>query len=91
MNNTYGGQLIDELLKVVISNPFKKNEELVLSVLSTLNNLSFYYTADMDPDIFHIKQVDIIEGNHVTLYVSLYLANKVYNPNLLAVGNRCNR
>ncbi|KAK9693613.1 hypothetical protein QE152_g34085 [Popillia japonica] len=68
MNNTYGGQLIDELLKVVISNPFKKNEELVLSVLSTLNNLSFYYTADMDPDIFHIKQVDIIEG--ITEYVT---------------------
>ncbi|GJQ70464.1 hypothetical protein Trydic_g22876 [Trypoxylus dichotomus] len=68
MNDKYGGQLIDEFLKVVISNPFKKNEELVLSVLSTLNNLSFYYTADMDPDIFHVKQVDIIEG--ITEYIT---------------------
>lgn len=63
MNDQFGKQLIDEFLKVLISNPFKKNEELVLSVLSTLNNLSFYYTPDFDMDIFHVKQVDIIEGN----------------------------
>lgn len=62
MNDTYGKKLIDEFLKVLISNPFKKNDELVLSVLSTLNNLSFYYTAEFDMDILHIKQVDIIEG-----------------------------
>lgn len=62
MNDTFGKKLIDEFLKVLISNPFKKNEELVLSVLSTLNNLSFYYTAEFDMDILHIKQVDIIEG-----------------------------
>lgn len=66
MNETYGKKLIDEFLKVLISNPFKKNEELVLSVLSTLNNLSFYYTADFDNDILHVKQVEIIEGNKLS-------------------------
>lgn len=62
MNDKYGVQLIDEFLKVLISNPFKKNEELVLSILSTLNNLSYYYTADLDQDIFNMKQIDILEG-----------------------------
>lgn len=62
MNEAYGSQLIDEFLKVLISNPFKKNNELVLSVLSTMNNLSFYYSPDLDEDIFHIKQIDIMEG-----------------------------
>lgn len=64
MNEKYGKKLIDEFLKVLISNPFKKNDELVLSVLSTLNNLSFYYTADFDTDIFNIKQIDIMEGTY---------------------------
>ncbi|XP_065163837.1 armadillo repeat-containing protein 2 isoform X2 [Atheta coriaria] len=62
MNEAYGSQLIDEFLKVLISNPFKKNNELVLSVLSTMNNLSFYYSPDLDEDIFHIKQIDIMEA-----------------------------
>lgn len=62
MNDHFGKELIDEFLKVLISNPFKRNDELVLSVLSTLNNLSFYYTADFDMDIFHIKQIDIMEA-----------------------------
>ncbi|KAF5303070.1 hypothetical protein FQR65_LT08399 [Abscondita terminalis] len=62
MNDLYGLQLIDEFLKVLISNPFKKNEELILSVLSTLNNLSYYYSADFDKDIFHIKQIEIMEA-----------------------------
>ncbi|KAJ8929682.1 hypothetical protein NQ314_017609 [Rhamnusium bicolor] len=61
MIKKYGSQLIDEVLKVLISNPFKKNEELVLSILSTLNNLSYYYTTDLEVDIFHVKQVDIVE------------------------------
>lgn len=64
MNDKYGIQLIDEFLKVLISNPFKKNDELILSVLSTLNNLSYYYSAEFDRDIFHIKQVDIMEGKN---------------------------
>ncbi|KAI4465321.1 armadillo repeat containing 2 [Holotrichia oblita] len=89
MNNTYGGQLIDELLKVVISNPFKKNEELVLSVLSTLNNLSFYYTADLDPDIFHIKQVDIIEDdiNLLRTTVGVFVNLMADNKNRIALRN----
>ncbi|KAJ3654800.1 hypothetical protein Zmor_013962 [Zophobas morio] len=62
VNESYGCLLIDEFLKVLISNPFKKNEELVMSILSTLNNLSYYYTSDMEQDIFHIKQVEIVEG-----------------------------
>ncbi|CAH1117951.1 unnamed protein product [Phaedon cochleariae] len=62
LNEKYGTQLIEEIIKVLISNPFKKNEELVLSILSTLNNLSYYYTSDMEIDIFHIKQVDIVEA-----------------------------
>ncbi|XP_074039648.1 armadillo repeat-containing protein 2 isoform X2 [Leptinotarsa decemlineata] len=62
MNEKYGNQLIDEILKVLISNPFKKNEELVLSILSTLNNLSYYYTSELEVDIFHVKQVDIVEA-----------------------------
>ncbi|KAK4879012.1 hypothetical protein RN001_007158 [Aquatica leii] len=62
MNDQFGLQLIDEFLKVLISNPFKKNEELILSVLSTLNNLSYYYSAEFDRDIFHIKQIDIMEA-----------------------------
>lgn len=62
LNEKYGSRLIDEVLKVLISNPFKKNEELVLSILSTLNNLSYYYTNDLDVDVFHIKQIDIVEG-----------------------------
>lgn len=82
MNDKYGAQLIDEFLKVVISNPFKKNEELVLSVLSTLNNLSFYYTADMDPDIFHIKQVDVIDGKKRVIFnqISVFICTVQYNP-----------
>lgn len=63
VNENYGVQLIDEFIKVLISNPFKKNDELVLSVLSTLNNLSYYYTSDLDQDIFNMKQIDILEGN----------------------------
>ncbi|XP_057664414.1 armadillo repeat-containing protein 2 [Diorhabda carinulata] len=62
LNEKYGNQLIEEILKVLISNPFKKNEDLVLSILSTLNNLSYYYTSDLEADIFHIKQVDIVEA-----------------------------
>ncbi|CAG9859619.1 unnamed protein product [Phyllotreta striolata] len=62
LNEKYGNQLIEEILKVLISNPFKKNEDLVLSILSTLNNLSYYYTSDLEVDIFHIKQVDIVEA-----------------------------
>ncbi|KAF5287727.1 hypothetical protein FQA39_LY15747 [Lamprigera yunnana] len=62
MNEQYGSHLIDEFLKVLISNPFKKNDELILSVLSTLNNLSYYYSAEFDCDIFHIKQIDIMEA-----------------------------
>lgn len=62
MNEKYGNQLIEEFLKVLISNPFKKNDELVLSILSTLNNLSYYYTNDAEFDIFHIKQVDIVDA-----------------------------
>lgn len=63
VNENYGVRLIDEFIKVLISNPFKKNDELVLSVLSTLNNLSYYYTSDLDKDIFNMKQIDILEGN----------------------------
>lgn len=63
VNENYGVQLIDEFIKVLISNPFKKNDELVLSVLSTLNNLTYYYTSDLDQDIFNMKQIDILEGN----------------------------
>ncbi|KYB28497.1 armadillo repeat-containing protein 2 isoform X2 [Tribolium castaneum] len=62
VNESFGCLLIDEFLKVLISNPFKKNEELVMSILSTLNNLSYYYTSDTETDIFHIKQVEIVEG-----------------------------
>lgn len=62
LNKTYGNELIDEILKVLISNPFKKNEQLVLSILSTLNNLSYYYTSEQEIDIFHVKQVDIVQG-----------------------------
>lgn len=63
LNEKYGNQLIEEILKILISNPFKKNEDLVLSILSTLNNLSYYYSNDLEADIFHVKQVDIVEGN----------------------------
>ncbi|XP_030747859.1 armadillo repeat-containing protein 2 isoform X2 [Sitophilus oryzae] len=62
INEQYGNKLIEEFLKVLISNPFKKNEELVLSILSTLNNLSYYYSSDLELDIFHVKQIDIAEG-----------------------------
>lgn len=62
LNSKYGNQLIDEILKVLISNPFKKNEQLVLSILSTLNNLSYYYTTEQEVDIFHVKQIDIVQG-----------------------------
>ncbi|CAH0557514.1 unnamed protein product [Brassicogethes aeneus] len=62
VNEKFGNALIEETLKALISNPFKQNEELVLSVLSTLNNLSYYYTSESEVDIFHIKQVDIIDG-----------------------------
>ncbi|CAH2004339.1 unnamed protein product [Acanthoscelides obtectus] len=62
LNDQYGNKIIEEILKVLISNPFKKNEELVLSILSTLNNLSYYYTSEMEIDIFHIKQIDIVEA-----------------------------
>lgn len=63
VNENYGVQLIEEFIKVLISNPFKKNDELVLSILSTLNNLSYYYTSELDKDIFNMKQIDILEGN----------------------------
>lgn len=67
LNEKYGNKLIDETLKVLISNPFKKNEELVLSILSTLNNISYYYTSDSEIDVFHTKQVDIAEGETLCL------------------------
>lgn len=57
VNEHYGMQLVNEFLKVLISNPFKKNEELVLSILSTLNNLSYYYTTDVNA-----KQTDILDA-----------------------------
>lgn len=38
------------------------NSELILSVLSTLNNLSYYYKAENEKDAFHIKQVDLSKG-----------------------------
>lgn len=62
VNEHFGIQLINEFLKVLISNPFKKNEELVLSILSTLNNLSYYYTNESDKDQVSIKQTDILEA-----------------------------
>ncbi|XP_044752199.1 armadillo repeat-containing protein 2 isoform X2 [Coccinella septempunctata] len=62
VNEKYGIKLIDEFLKVLISNPFKKNQELVLAILGTLNNLSFYYITETEQDVFHVRQVDIIEG-----------------------------
>ncbi|XP_050309639.1 armadillo repeat-containing protein 2 isoform X2 [Anthonomus grandis grandis] len=62
LNEKFGNRLIDEFLKVLISNPFKKNQELVLSILSTLNNLSYYYSSDLELDVFHVKQIDIAEG-----------------------------
>lgn len=62
LNQNYGIQLVNEFLKVLISNPFKKNDELVLSILSTLNNLSYYYTSDLNQDLFSIKQIGILEA-----------------------------
>ncbi|XP_066138168.1 armadillo repeat-containing protein 2 isoform X2 [Euwallacea fornicatus] len=62
INEQYGNKLIDEFLKVLISNPFKKNQELVLSILSTLNNLSYYYSTDLELDVFHVKQINIAEA-----------------------------
>lgn len=62
LNQNYGIQLVNEFLKVLISNPFKKNDELVLSILSTLNNLSYYYTSDLNQDLFSVKQIDILEA-----------------------------
>lgn len=74
LNEKYGNTLIDEILKVLISNPFKKNEQLVLSILSTLNNLSYYYTSETQSDIFHIKQIDIVQGIMI-VYCLLYLTS----------------
>lgn len=62
MIESYGISLIDEFLKVLISNPFKRNDELSLSVLSTINNISYYYTPEFDQDVLHVKQIDIMEG-----------------------------
>lgn len=62
VNEHYGVQLVNEFLKVLISNPFKKNEELVLSILSTLNNLSYYYTTEVDQDLLSDKQVDVLDA-----------------------------
>lgn len=69
MNENFGVHLITEFLKVLISNPFKKNDELVLSILSTLNNLSYYYTTELDQDIFNMKQIDILEGKNYYQYL----------------------
>nr|XP_022913013.1 armadillo repeat-containing protein 2 isoform X1 [Onthophagus taurus] len=89
MNKEYGTELIDEFLKVLISNPFKKNDELVLSVLSTLNNLSFYYSSEMDNDVFHIKQVDIVEA--ILEYITTPKKDNVIEA-MRILGNlsRCN-
>ncbi|KAJ8975565.1 hypothetical protein NQ317_000249 [Molorchus minor] len=62
LNEKHGNRLISEVLIVLISNPFKKNEELVLSILSTLNNLSYYFTSELELDIFNVKQIDIVEA-----------------------------
>lgn len=62
MNEAYGNSLIEEFLKVLISNPFKRNDELTLSVLSTINNISYYYTPEFDQDVLHVRQIDIMEG-----------------------------
>lgn len=42
------------------------NKELILSVLSTLNNLSYYYTDGSEEDAFHIKQIDLAKGNYIS-------------------------
>lgn len=62
LNTKHGNQIVDEILKVLISNPFKKNAQLVLSILSALNNLSYYYTSEQETNIFHVKQIDIVQG-----------------------------
>lgn len=69
INEHFGVQLVDEFLKVLISNPFRKNEELTLSILSTLNNLSYYYTPDFNRQVFNEKQINILEA------ISEYMEN----------------
>lgn len=44
---------------------------MVLSVLSTLNNLSYYYTTGNENDAFHIKQIDLAKGNKIYIFVSI--------------------
>ncbi|XP_018333923.1 armadillo repeat-containing protein 2 isoform X2 [Agrilus planipennis] len=61
ISKNFGVQLIDELLKVLISNPFKRNDDLVLSVLTTLNNISYYY-IDIEEDVFYTKEVEIMDA-----------------------------
>lgn len=47
---------------ILFTKSIKDNKELVLSVLSTLNNLSYYYSTGNDNDAFHIKQIDLSKG-----------------------------
>lgn len=55
----HGIGLIEIFLMILFTKSVADNRELVLSVLSTLNNLSYYYTIGNDDDAFHVKQIDL--------------------------------
>jgi hypothetical protein len=55
-----GGQFLDVLLTILRRKSVVDSEELVHSVLSTLNNLSYYPTSD--DGAFGERQLEIAQG-----------------------------
>lgn len=68
----YGVSLIEIFLLILFTKSVCDNGELVLSVLSTLNNLSYYYKAENEKDAFHIKQIDLSKGNNKKVIVAMH-------------------
>lgn len=60
--DTHGINLIEIFLMILFTKSVTDNKELILSVLSTLNNLSYYYTSGNEEDAFNIKQIDLAKG-----------------------------
>lgn len=61
--NQDGGRFVDILLTVLRRKSAAENEELVLSTLSTLNNLSFYADpGSMRDSTLGLRQLEIAQG-----------------------------
>lgn len=57
----HGLKLIDIFILLLSRKKGPESEELILSILSTLNNLSYYFTTDSETNPFFKKQTELCE------------------------------